>query len=152
MSKRPFGIAALACLVLHGTIEAQSYVKGWGSRVFDSRWMVQANVEVAAGGQHTVARRVDGSVVAWGFNDYGQCDVPALSAGLSYVEVAAGAFHSAARRSDGSVVAWGENASGQCNVPALPAGLSYVEVAAGDSYTLARRSDGSVVAWGNNSD
>ena len=90
-------------------------------------------VEVAAGGQHTVARRSDGSVVAWGDNDYGQCNVPALPAGLTYVEVAAGVAHTVARRSDGSVVAWGDNRYGQCNVPALPAGLTYVEVAAGGS-------------------
>jgi alpha-tubulin suppressor-like RCC1 family protein len=51
----------------------------------------QSYVEVAAGDSHTVARRSDGSVVAWGQNWYGQCNVPALPPGLSYVEVAAGA-------------------------------------------------------------
>ncbi|HVS08805.1 MAG TPA: hypothetical protein VMS76_02950, partial [Planctomycetota bacterium] len=107
-------------------------------------------VEVAAGGEHTVARRSEGSVVAWGDNTYGQCNVPALPGGLTYVEVAAGWFHTVARRSDGSVVAWGWNNYGQCNVPALPSGLSYVEVAAGYFHTVARRSDGSVVAWGSN--
>ena len=67
-----------------------------------------------------------------GTTAYGQCNVPALPAGLTYVEVAAGGAHTVARRSDGSVVAWGDNDFGQCNVPALPAGLTYVEVAAGD--------------------
>ena len=85
-----------------------------------------------------MARRSDGSVVAWGYNDYGQCNVPALPAGLTYVEIAAGDDHTVARRSDGSVVAWGDNTYGQCNVPALPAGLTYVEVAAGDTHTVAR--------------
>ncbi|MBM4393755.1 MAG: hypothetical protein FJ090_21725, partial [Deltaproteobacteria bacterium] len=99
---------------------------------------------------YTVARRSDGSVVAWGSNVYGQCNVPALPGGLAYVEVAAGWRHTVARRSDGSVVAWGDNVYGQCNVPVLPVGLAYVEVAAGERHTVARRSDGSVVAWGNN--
>jgi hypothetical protein len=107
-------------------------------------------VEVAAGEKHTVSRRSDGSVIAWGRNDYGQNNVPALPPSLSYVEIAAGDSHTVARRSDGSVVAWGDNQYGQTNVPALPPGLSYVEVAAGHGHTVARRSDGSVVAWGDN--
>jgi len=107
-------------------------------------------VEVAAGGGHSVARRSDGSAVAWGSNAYGQSNVPSLPAGLTYAELAAGNWHTVARLSDGQVVAWGRNDYGQCNVPALPGGLSYVEVAAGDEHTVARLSDGQVVAWGRN--
>jgi hypothetical protein len=44
---------------------------------------------------HTVARR-DGSVVAWGDDQSGQCQVPALPAGLTYVEIAGGLFHNRA--------------------------------------------------------
>jgi hypothetical protein len=105
-------------------------------------------VEVDTGEFHSMARRSDGSVVAWGENSSGQCDVPALPAGLTYVEIAGGGYHSLARRSDGSVVAWGSNAYGQCNVPPLPAGLSCVELAAGGDRSAARLSDGSVVVWG----
>jgi hypothetical protein len=106
-------------------------------------------VDVAAGWEHNVARRSDGSAVAWGRNDYGQCNVPALPSGLTYVEVTASYGFSAAVRSDGSVVAWGENETGQCDVPALPAGLSYMEVRAEQTQAVARRSDGSVIGWGN---
>lgn len=115
---------------------------------------------VSAGLDHSLALRCDGTVEAWGNNDFGQCDVPPLPAGLTYVEVSAGGARadgydstyglSVARRSDGSVVAWGDNIHGQHDVPALPAGLTYVEVAAGSLHALARRSDGSVVAWGDN--
>src|SRR5262245_27030903 len=137
----------------------QAVVIGWGAMVIDSRLHEQSFVEVAAGGHHTVARRSNGSVVAWGLNAYqsyvsattlsGQCTVPTLPPGLSYVDVAAGRWHTVALRSDGSAVAWGWNYYGQCNVPALPPGLSYVEVAAGEKNTVARRSDGSVVGWGD---
>src|SRR5262245_44258587 len=133
---------------------AQDGVIGWGGMVVDSRLHAQSFVQVTASWLHTVAVRSDGNVVAWGSNYQGQCNVPPLPPGLSYVEVAAGNYQSAgytaARRSDGSVVAWGDNSYSQCNVPALPPSLSYVEVAAGGAHTLARRSDGSVVAWGWN--
>jgi hypothetical protein len=130
---------------------AQAQAVGWGLRVWNSAWHQDPFVEVAAGGGHTVARRSNGSVVVWGWNNYEQCNVPALPSGLSYVEVAAGFVHSVARRSDGSVVAWGRGTFGQLSVPALPPGLAYVEVAAGTAHSVARRSDGSVVAWGDNS-
>jgi hypothetical protein len=94
-----------------------------------------------------VARRSDGIVVSWGYNNYGQCNVPALPPGVSYVEVAAGSNHTVAIRSDGSVLAWGWNQYGQCNVPALPPGLTHV--VAGAFHTVARR-NGNVVAWGYN--
>jgi hypothetical protein len=85
-----------------------------------------------------VARRSDGSVVAWGDNSYGQCNVPALPSGLAYVEIAAGRRHSLARRSDGSVVAWGETGLGQCNVRPLTPDWKFVEVAAGENRSMAR--------------
>src|SRR6188472_2589098 len=134
-----FAIAGLACLVLTGTARAQSNVRGWGQTVFDSGWSSEtAFVEVAAGENHTVARRSDGSVVAWGDNNYGQCNVPTLPAGLTYIGAAAGAAHTVALRSDGSIIVWGSDyiPSGILNVPALPAGLTYVEVAAGAQHTV----------------
>src|SRR5262249_58206945 len=92
-----------------------------------------------AGGSDPVARRSNGPVVAWGDHTYGQCTVPVLPTGLSYVKVAAGWYHTVARRSNGSVVVWGDNTYGQCTVPDLPTGLSYVEVVAGGDHHGARR-------------
>jgi hypothetical protein len=54
-------------------------------------------VEIAAGAFHTVARRSDGSVLAWGDNTYRQCDVPALPPGRSYVQITAAFDRSVAR-------------------------------------------------------
>merc|ERR1740121_1114422 len=40
--------------------------------------------QVAAGADHTVLLRSDGTAVACGLNDDGQCDLPALVADLTY--------------------------------------------------------------------
>ena len=49
----------------------------------------------------------DGSIVAWGWNEYGQCNVPAPNSG--FVAVAAGENHSLGLKADGSIAAWGDN-------------------------------------------
>src|SRR5690606_18221887 len=103
----PWSASALLAVMLAASPAASQSLRAWGYVDFDST-LAQATdfVEIAAGKAHTVARRADGSVVAWGQNMHGQCKVPALPPGLRYVEVAAGGRHSVARRSDGSVVAW----------------------------------------------
>ncbi|HEY3281797.1 MAG TPA: hypothetical protein VGN26_05940, partial [Armatimonadota bacterium] len=85
-------------------------------------------VAVSAGVAHSLALRVDGTVVAWGLNDHGQlgdgttlsrsAPVQVLGVGgtgvlNSVVAISSGASHSVALRSDGSVVAWGYNADGE---------------------------------------
>ncbi|HZN38158.1 MAG TPA: RCC1 domain-containing protein, partial [Planctomycetota bacterium] len=72
-----------------------------------------------------------------GYNGAGQCNVPSLPSGLTYVEVAAGYAHTVARRSDGSVVAWGYDGYYQCNVPALPPGMTVSRIAAGRDTSAA---------------
>lgn len=91
-------------------------------------------------------------VNAWGDNQYGQCNVPALPAGTTYTSIAGGHEHSLAIRSDGALVAWGSNNSGQCNVPALPVGTTYTQVGSSVLWfaSTALRSDGQIVAWGDN--
>ncbi|RKY23290.1 MAG: hypothetical protein DRP62_06235, partial [Planctomycetota bacterium] len=55
-----------------------------------------------------------GHLVAWGSNDYGQCDVPE---GDDFVAISAAWGYNVALKSDGSLVAWGSNDYGQCDVP-----------------------------------
>jgi alpha-tubulin suppressor-like RCC1 family protein len=70
--------------------------------------------------------KADGTVVAWGNNDYGQTDVPV---GLgNVVAIAAGDSHNLALKADGTVVAWGWNGEGETDVPE---GLSNVVAVAG---------------------
>ncbi|CAK0819108.1 unnamed protein product [Prorocentrum cordatum] len=82
----------------------------------------------AAGSRHTVLLRSDGSAVACGGNEDGQCDLPALTGALAYTQVAAGEWHTVLLRSDGSAVACGGNDDGQCDLPALTGALAYTQV------------------------
>ena len=72
-------IAIVAIALVPLPAPAQSEIKGWGWQVFDSAWNQEPFAGIAAGHYHTVARRPDGSVVAWGNNDGGQCLAPALA-------------------------------------------------------------------------
>jgi len=74
-----------------------------------------------------------GRVVAWGYNSYGQANVP--SSLTNVVAIAAGYYHRLALQSDGRVVAWGRNDSGQTNVPSSLSNV--VAIAAGGSHSLA---------------
>ncbi len=90
-------------------------------------------VAIAAGNQHSLALKSDGTVVAWGYDYYGESTVPA---GLTnVVAIAAGGSHSLALKRDGTVVAWGGNTAGQSTVPADLTNV--VAIAGGDYYSLA---------------
>jgi hypothetical protein len=87
-----------------------------------------------------------GSVVAWGYNDAGQCNVPSPNSG--FVAIAAGQSHSLGLKSDGSIVAWGSNDEGQRNLPSPNTG--FVAITAGGAHNMGLKADGSIVAWGYN--
>jgi len=100
---------------------------------------------IAAGPGHAVALKSDGSVVAWGYNDYGPTNVPP---GLSNVTaIAAGENHTMALKSDGTVVGWGAYGWTLLKTT-VPAGLSNVTaISAGFFNSAALKSDGTVVTW-----
>lgn len=132
---------------------------------------------VAAGGNHSLALRRDGTVWAWGYNGYGQLGVNSFASSSSAVKVegvpgvnalpadiikiAAGGSHSLAVDAQGRVWAWGYNGYGQLGdstvvdklVPVrvnFPVGVIIKEIAAGGSHSLALDSDNNVWAWGYN--
>jgi alpha-tubulin suppressor-like RCC1 family protein len=100
-------------------------------------------VMVAAGAGHTVGLRADGTVIATGWNDYGECDVGDWA---DITQVAVYASHTVGLRADGTVVAVGDN-DGQCDVGNW---TDIIQVAAGTVHTLGVKSGGTVVAAGNN--
>jgi hypothetical protein len=101
---------------------------------------------VGAGGSHGLGLKADGSIVAWGDNYYGQCNVPTPN--NDFVAVSAGDVHSLGLKQDGSIVAWGYNNYGDCNVPSPNTG--FVAVAAAWYNSLGLKADGSIVVWGFN--
>ena len=123
-------------------------------------------VAIAAGCDHSLAVKNDGTVWAWGSNDSGQLgdgttttrSMPVRVRGLSdVVAIAAGCDHSLAVKNDGTVWAWGSNESGQLgdgttttrSMPVRIRGLSDVKaIASRLVQSLVVKSDGTVWAWG----
>ena len=93
---------------------------------------------IAAGYEHTVGLRLDGTVVATGSNEFGQCNV---SGWTDIVAIAAGKHHTVGLRADGTLVATGKNDEGQCNVSRE---MHVTTIAAGSSHTVFLREDGTV--------
>ncbi len=101
---------------------------------------------MAAGYYHTVVLKNNGTVVAWGWNAYGQTYVP-VAAQSGVTAMAAGYYHTVALKNDGTVVAWGDNSYGQTTVPGA-AQNGVTAIAAGALHTVALKNDGTVVLWG----
>lgn len=121
-----------------------------------------------AASEHTVVVLNNGSVLAWGSNDYMQLGdgtttarmAPVHVSGLTDVQaVATGHAHTIALLNDGTVKAWGSNAYGQLgddsttdhSLPTSVPGLSGVTaIAAGQWCSYALLGNGNVMAWGDN--
>ena len=122
---------------------------------------------------HSLALKKDGTVWAWGSNEYGQIGdgnsgaindrhEPVQVENLSgIVEIDAGRAHNIALDSEGNIWLWGQNTNGQLGTsdnidsytPVMLTGLPKIQsIAAGKNHTLALAMDGYVWAWGYNSD
>jgi alpha-tubulin suppressor-like RCC1 family protein len=129
-------------------------------------------ISVAAGWNHTVAVKSDGTLWAWGYNYYGQLgdgsvnnkSTPTrIGTDSNWVSVAAGFYHTVGLKADGTLWAWGYNGQGQLGIESIDssahslpvqitaAGNGWVSLAAGDAHTTAVKSDGTVWTWGDNS-
>jgi alpha-tubulin suppressor-like RCC1 family protein len=124
---------------------------------------------IDAGDRHSLALKTDGTVWAWGSNEFGQLgdgtptssDTPINVSSLSGIQaIAAGDDHSLALQTDGTVWIWGHNDFGQLGdgtsgtdrkTPVKVSNLSGVKaIAAGGKHSLALKTDGTVWTWGYN--
>jgi hypothetical protein len=96
-------------------------------------------VGIAAGEFHSLAIISDGTVVAWGKSDGGECTPPAGLSGVS--KVAAGSNYSMALKTDGTLVTW-PAAANTNPIRTIPANATQITgIAAGSSHALALRSE-----------
>ena len=142
MDSGKYNQAVLILRTIENYKDSDQLVKGCMQECMNS--MGDFEQKVSAGAYHTVGLKSDGTVVAVGNNNDGQCDV---SEWTDIVAVSAGNYHTVGIKSDGKVVAVGNNNSGQCNVLEW---TDVVAVSAGDYHTVGIKSDGTVVAVGNN--
>ena len=121
---------------------------------------------VAAGGDFTVALKTDGTLWAWGGNDYGQLGNGTVVSAAQPVQVldqvtavSAGDYHVVAIRADGTLWTWGDNLYGQLgdgtrdSMSAPHQVLADVRFAVmGDYHAAAISTDGTLYTWGSNLD
>ena len=170
-------------------LKSDGHVYGWGSNLsyqlgdgaggnstYSSPVLAVALsnvIAIAAGGNHSLALKSNGTVWAWGENSTGQAGAQeqftsfksraTQVSGLTgtFIAIAAGPGHSLALRSDGTVWGWGSNSTGQLGngttsggpvyTPVQASGLTnVVGIAAGQAFSLAVKADGTVWGWGSN--
>jgi alpha-tubulin suppressor-like RCC1 family protein len=121
---------------------------------------------VAAGQGSSLGAMSDGTVWAWGLNNYGQLGdgtittrtvpVKILWKGDFWREVGGGSSHSAALKSDGTLWTWGGNADGQLgdksnqdkHMPQKIGDNRWAGLGIG-RHSMAVKSDGTLWGWGN---
>lgn len=124
---------------------------------------------VSAGYQSTLGVKSDGTLWAWGDNDFGQLgtgnfaakNVPTqVGTDTNWKEVSCGENHVVAIKTDGTLWAWGDNFGGQIgdggvvNMSNTPIQISvdtdWQTISAGSSHTLALKTNGTLWGWGWN--
>ena len=113
-------------------------------RIYQIRYQDLHEGKIAAGDDHTVGLKADGTVVAAGDNMFGQCKVRDWT---NIVSISAGNVYTVGLKADGTVVAAGDNEYGQCDVSDW---TDIVSIAAGNFHTVGLKADGTVVAVGYN--
>ena len=182
----------VACgLEYTAAIKTDGTLWGWGNNYIgqlgdNTLTNKSSPVQTVAGGtnwkqvfcksRHTVAIKTDGTLWAWGENNYGQLGdnttnyysspVQTVAGGTNWKQAACGQYHTAAIKTDGTLWTWGSGDSGQLGnnitvfnlagerrsspVQTVAGGTNWKQVSCGDYYTAATKTDGTLWAWGEN--
>lgn len=117
---------------------------------------------IAAGNHYTLAIKTNGTLWAWGDNNYGelgdgntsdQYSPVQIGTGTDWQMVAAGGYFSFGIKTDGTLWAWGRNSFGGANnkTPVqIGAGAGWRLVATFDDSHFAIKTDGTLWSWGDN--
>ena len=162
---RPNGTVDIAMLDFNGAI---SLTKTAEAKKIVSQW--RDIDKISCGKHHLIALKKDGTVLSFGNNLYGQCNVrfwrnicnifagDDCTVGMTYdgelltahyiPMVSAGGYHTVGLNSYGHVEGIGYNYNGQCLK--LPSWEDIIYVSAGTNHTLGLKGDGTVAATGSN--
>ena len=104
-------------------------------------------VSITCGYMHTLGIKSNGTLWAWGYNNYGQLGDGTsidkssplqIGTSINWISISAGYEHTIGVKSDGTLLAWGWNLYGQLGVGTL---ANWVSISCGYSHTLGIKSD-----------
>ena len=124
--------------------------------------------QIITGFDHSFGIKKDGSLWAWGLNNFGQLGIGStidqktpikINSDLDWKYVVAGVYHTMAIKNDSSLWGWGDNSVGQLAMgnlkmlitPTQINTIKWLRISAGAYFTLALKNDSSLYSWGYNS-
>ena len=127
--------------------------------------------QIAAGGNHSMAIKADGTMWLWGDSEYGQLgnntnnyttrksSPVQIGALTTWSSVGGGSSHTMAIKTDGTMWSWGYNVQGELGSNTVVNRSSPVQIgalttwsimSAGNAHNLAIKNDGTMWGWGIN--